>query len=108
MSRNLLRSDSVQFRFNRSTARQSFFRKLSMPVPLVVIDVVGLTYSMLGPNTPHLQWLAREGFARPMGTVLPAVTCTAQSTILTGLTPGGHGAVANGWYFRDLSEVWFW
>ena len=79
-----------------------------MPAPLVVIDVVGLTYSMLGANTPHLQRLAREGFARPMGTVLPAVTCTAQSTILTGLTPGGHGVVANGWYFRDLSEVWFW
>ncbi|MDB5387261.1 MAG: type phosphodiesterase/nucleotide pyrophosphatase [Planctomycetaceae bacterium] len=79
-----------------------------MPVPLVVIDVVGLTYSMLGPNTPHLQWLAREGFARPMGTVLPAVTCTAQSTILTGLPPSEHGIVANGWYFRDLSEVWFW
>jgi predicted AlkP superfamily pyrophosphatase or phosphodiesterase len=79
-----------------------------MPAPLVVIDVVGLTHSMLGANTPHLQRLAREGFSRPMGTVLPAVTCTAQSTILTGLTPGGHGVVANGWYFRDLSEVWFW
>jgi predicted AlkP superfamily pyrophosphatase or phosphodiesterase len=79
-----------------------------MPVPLVVINVVGLTHSMLGPNTPHLQWLAREGFSRPMGTVFPAVTCTAQSTILTGLTPSGHGAVANGWYFRDQSEVWFW
>jgi predicted AlkP superfamily pyrophosphatase or phosphodiesterase len=81
---------------------------MSMPAPLVVIDVVGLTHSMLGANTPHLQWLAREGFSRPMGTVLPAVTCTTQSTILTGLTPSGHGAVANGWYFRDLSEVWFW
>jgi predicted AlkP superfamily pyrophosphatase or phosphodiesterase len=79
-----------------------------MPVPLVVINVVGLTHSMLGPNTPHLQWLAREGFSRPLGTVFPAVTCTAQSTILTGLTPSGHGAVANGWYFRDQSEVWFW
>jgi len=22
--------------------------------------------------------------------------------------PSGHGAVANGWYFRDLSEVWLW
>ncbi|MCD6043329.1 MAG: alkaline phosphatase family protein, partial [Burkholderiales bacterium] len=24
------------------------------------------------------------------------------------LPPSGHGAVANGWYFRDLSEVWLW
>lgn len=79
-----------------------------MPAPLVVINVVGLTHAMIGPNTPHLQWLAREGFSRPLGTVLPAVTCTAQSTILTGLPPRDHGIVANGWYFRDLSEVWFW
>lgn len=76
--------------------------------PLVIINVVGLTHSMLGPDTPHLQQLASDGFARPMGTVLPAVTCTAQSTLLTGLLPSAHGIVANGWYFRDLSEVWFW
>lgn len=76
--------------------------------PLVVINVVGLTHSMLGPDTPHLQQLASDGFARPMGTVLPAVTCTAQSTLLTGMPPSAHGIVANGWYFRDLSEVWFW
>ena len=36
------------------------------------------------------------------------MTCTAQSTLVTGLMPSGHGAVANGWYFRDLSEVWLW
>ena len=41
-------------------------------------------------------------------TVTPAVTCTAQSTLVTGLMPSGHGAVANGWYFRDLREVLLW
>ncbi len=76
--------------------------------PLVVIDIVGLTHDMLGANTPNIQGVAREGFARPLGTVLPAVTCTAQSTILTGLLPREHGIVANGWYFRDLAEVGFW
>jgi predicted AlkP superfamily pyrophosphatase or phosphodiesterase len=76
--------------------------------PLVVIDVVGLTHDMLGPNTPHLAGLARDGFACPMSTVLPAVTCSAQSTILTGLLPRDHGIVGNGWYFRDLAEVGFW
>jgi predicted AlkP superfamily pyrophosphatase or phosphodiesterase len=63
---------------------------------------------MLGPMTPNIGRLAREGFASPMGTVLPAVTCSAQSTILTGLLPRDHGIVANGWYFRDLAEVGFW
>jgi predicted AlkP superfamily pyrophosphatase or phosphodiesterase len=79
-----------------------------MPKPVVLINVVGLTPDMLGPNTPHLQRLANDGFARPMGTVLPAVTCSAQTTLLTGLLPREHGIVANGWYFRDLAEVLFW
>jgi predicted AlkP superfamily pyrophosphatase or phosphodiesterase len=76
--------------------------------PLVVIDVVGLTHDMLGPDAQNLARLARDGFARPLSTVLPAVTCSAQSTILTGLLPRDHGIVGNGWYFRDLSEIGFW
>lgn len=79
-----------------------------MTRPLVILNIVGLTHDMLGPNTPNLKRLADEGFARPMGTVLPAVTCSAQSTMLTGTLPSEHGIVANGWYFRDLSEVWLW
>jgi predicted AlkP superfamily pyrophosphatase or phosphodiesterase len=79
-----------------------------MTKPLVVIDVVGLTYAHLGAHTPNISRLAGEGFARPLGAVLPAVTCSAQATLLTGLPPSEHGIVANGWYFRDLAEVWFW
>jgi predicted AlkP superfamily pyrophosphatase or phosphodiesterase len=76
--------------------------------PLVVINVVGLTYDLIGEHTPNLKRLANDGFARPMSTVLPAVTCSAQSTILTGQMPRDHGIVGNGWYFRDLAEVLFW
>ncbi len=79
-----------------------------MTRPLVLLNVVGLTPSLLGPNTPHINALANRGFAAPLGTVLPAVTCTAQATILTGKLPREHGIVANGWYFRDLAEVLFW
>lgn len=38
----------------------------------------------------------------------PAVTCSAQSTYLTGSTPAAHGIVGNGWYNRELAEVHFW
>ncbi len=76
--------------------------------PTLVILVVGLTPALLGRHTPHLQRLAAKGGLRPLATVTPAVTCTVQSTLLTGLPPSGHGAVANGWYFRDLAEVWLW
>ncbi|QGJ69997.1 Type I phosphodiesterase/nucleotide pyrophosphatase [Planctomycetales bacterium 10988] len=79
-----------------------------MAKPLVVINVVGLCMDQIGPDTPHLRAFAEEGFACPMGTVLPAVTCSAQATMLTGKLPREHGIVGNGWYFRDLSEVLFW
>ncbi|WP_437652944.1 alkaline phosphatase family protein [Sorangium sp. So ce1182] len=74
----------------------------------VVLNVVGLTGELLGDATPNLNRLAREGVMRPLQTVLPAVTCTVQSTFTTGLLPSGHGCVANGWYFRDIAEVNLW
>jgi len=76
--------------------------------PTLVILAVGLSPALVGAFTPNLQRLAARGALRPLDTVVPAVTCTVQSTLLTGLAPSGHGIVANGWYFRDLSEVWLW
>ncbi len=75
---------------------------------LAVIDVVGLSPDLLGPHTPHLNALAADGFQATLGTVLPAVTCSVQSTFLTGLLPRDHGIVGNGWYFRDRAEVLLW
>ncbi|GAA1271118.1 alkaline phosphatase family protein [Sphaerisporangium rubeum] len=75
--------------------------------PLVVLDVVGLTPRLL-EHMPKLRKVAEQGFQAPLGTVLPAVTCSVQSTFLTGETPAGHGIVGNGWYFRDLGEVLLW
>src|SRR6185369_8872019 len=79
-----------------------------MTKPLVVLNVVGLAPEHVGVDTPNIAALAQRGFMRPLGTVLPAVTCSAQSTILTGALPREHGIVGNGWYFRDLAEVMFW
>jgi len=75
--------------------------------PLLVIDVVGLTPGLLA-HTPRLAALGQAGFTASLGTVLPAVTCPAQATMLTGQLPRDHGIVANGWYWRDLAEVMFW
>jgi len=74
---------------------------------LVVLDVVGLTPRMLS-HMPAVAALAERGFQARLGTVLPAVTCSVQSTLLTGVLPSEHGVVGNGWYFRDLGEVHFW
>lgn len=74
---------------------------------LLVLDVVGLTPRLLA-HMPRLRALAGRGFQARLGTVLPAVTCSAQSTFLTGALPAEHGVVGNGWYFRDLGEVFLW
>jgi len=74
----------------------------------LVILVVGLSPALVGEHTPHLKKLSQRGALRPLKAVTPAVTCTAQSTLLTGLQPSDHGIVGNGWYFRDLAEVWLW
>ncbi len=73
-----------------------------------VIDVVGLTGSLIGADTPRLAALARAGTLRPIRPAFPAVTCTAQANYVTGRAPAGHGIVGNGWYDRTLAEVQFW
>src|SRR5205823_6867108 len=83
-----------------------------MPMtPLLVLNVVGLTRDLLTrypQRAKNIAALASEGGSCLLGTVLPAVTTTVQSTFLTGLMPREHGVVANGWYFRELAEVHFW
>ena len=74
---------------------------------LVCINAVGLTPRALA-HMPRLQRLAADGFQAQLDPVLPAVTCSVQSTMLTGLPPSEHGIVGNGWYFRDLGEVFLW
>ena len=76
--------------------------------PVLAMIVVGLTPRHLGPLTPRLSALAREGGMATLDTVTPAVTCSAQATLMTGMLPQDHGIVGNGWLFRDQMEVLLW
>lgn len=69
-----------------------------------VLNVVGLTPALL-PYAPRISEL---GQAVSWSPPVPAVTCTVQATLLTGLTPAKHGIVGNGWYERESAEVRFW
>jgi predicted AlkP superfamily pyrophosphatase or phosphodiesterase len=73
-----------------------------------VINVVGLTESLIGQQTPNILAFRQRGSLSHIIPAFPAVTCTAQSNYLTGKTPSEHGIVANGWYNRELAEVHFW
>ena len=76
--------------------------------PLVVLNIVGLTPALLGAHSPNLNQLINSGYLAELAGVFPAVTCSAQASMLTGALPSQHGIVANGWYFRDLAEIGFW
>jgi predicted AlkP superfamily pyrophosphatase or phosphodiesterase len=73
-----------------------------------VINVVGLTDALIGEHTPRIREFVARGDKASIEPAFPAVTCTAQSTYLTGTTPHAHGIVGNGWYNRELAEVQFW
>ncbi|MEL7160619.1 MAG: nucleotide pyrophosphatase/phosphodiesterase family protein [Bacteroidota bacterium] len=73
-----------------------------------ILNVVGLSPALIGEHTPFLQRWSRERNTAIIEPVLPAVTCTAQSTYLTGKLPTEHGIVANGWLFRDEQEIKLW
>lgn len=74
----------------------------------VVFNVVALSQRLIGEHTPFLKKWMEKGKSATIRPVLPAVTCSVQSTYLTGKWPRDHGIVGNGWYCRDESEVKFW
>ncbi len=74
----------------------------------VVIDIVGLSSSVIGEYMPFLQQYLEKRHLTKIKPMLPAVTTTAQSCYLTGKYPTDHGIVGNGWYDRQDAEVKFW
>lgn len=74
----------------------------------VVIDIVGLSSSLIGKHTPFLKKYSESKSLARIAPMLPAVTTSVQSTYVTGKLPRDHGIVGNGWYDRMDCEVKFW
>ena len=74
---------------------------------IAVLNVVGLTKSVLAEMPRLRDWAAGQE-VQSFKPAFPAVTCTAQSSYLTGKSVGEHGIVGNGWYDREAAEVKFW
>ena len=80
------------------------------PQPVALLEVVGLTPRLMR-FAPRLRAWADEHGQRELEPVFPAVTCSVQSTMLTGRPvggPEGHGVVGNGWFDRRLAEIHSW
>ena len=78
-----------------------------MPHRTAVIDLVALTEEQL-KDMPRLSAIMQHGAQSRIQPPLPAVTCTCQSTMLTGTMPCQHGVVGNGWHDRESAETRFW
>jgi len=74
----------------------------------VVIDIVGLSSSIIGSHTPFLSEYISSRKLQPILPMLPAVTTSVQSTYITGKWPSEHGIVGNGWYDKTDVEIKFW
>ena len=76
---------------------------------IVIIDVVGLEKRHISSDlTPNIYQISEEGQLRKLQPVFPAVTCTVQSSILSGAYPHEHGIISNGIYDRKNYSVSFW
>ncbi len=75
---------------------------------VAVLNIVGLSKSLLGANAPGMTAFAEKHGLQTYKPAFPALTTTAQSSIITGTPPEKHGIVANGWYDRESAEVRFW
>ena len=74
----------------------------------VVIDIVGLSTSVIGEHTPFLLHFIAKNKLTHIKPSFPAVTTTSQSCYVTGKNPDEHGIVGNGWYDREANEMKFW
>ncbi|WP_010180836.1 nucleotide pyrophosphatase/phosphodiesterase family protein [Aquimarina agarilytica] len=75
----------------------------------VVINVVGLTSKILENKELFIsKWCTDNKKIATIDPVLPAVTCSVQTTYITGQWPSKHGIIGNGWYNKEQSEVQFW
>jgi len=74
----------------------------------VVIDIVGLSASVIGGHTPFIKSYVAQKNMAAIEPMLPAVTTSVQSTYVTGKWPSEHGIVGNGWYDHQDCEIKFW
>lgn len=74
----------------------------SKPKTLVVL-AAALGWNLLETHKPATKIRFRPVAPGPLSLTVPA-----QATLRTALPPSRHGAVASGWFHRDLARPFFW
>ena len=76
---------------------------------VIIIDIVGLEKRHISEAlTPNITKISQGGETRNLETVFPAVTCTVQSSLLSGTYPEVHGIISNGLFDKQNYAVSFW
>ena len=76
---------------------------------VIIIDIVGLEKRHISEAlTPNISKISQGGETRNLETVFPAVTCTVQSSLLSGTYPEVHGIISNGLFDKQNYAVSFW
>jgi predicted AlkP superfamily pyrophosphatase or phosphodiesterase len=76
---------------------------------VIIIDIVGLEKRHISETqTPNISKISQGGETKNLETVFPAVTCTVQSSLLSGTYPEVHGIISNGLFDKQNYAVSFW
>jgi predicted AlkP superfamily pyrophosphatase or phosphodiesterase len=78
-----------------------------MPEYVVLLSIPGLRREDVD-SMPRLKALTAAGDRAELAPGFPAVTCSVQANMTTGLPPSEHGVIANGFYWRDKQTVEMW
>ena len=78
-----------------------------MPDHVVLLSIPALRQQDVA-FMPRLQSLVGAGDAAELVPGFPALTCTVQANMTTGLPPSEHGVVANGFYWPEQQTVEMW
>ena len=76
---------------------------------LIFLSIPGLRPTDIDrTTTPTLFRWATSGAACELTPTFPCLTSPVQATMWTGVAPGDHGVIANGFFHRDRGVVEFW
>jgi len=78
-----------------------------MPDHVVLLSIPALRQQDVA-FMPRLQSLVGAGDVAELVPGFPALTCTVQANMTTGLPPSEHGVVANGFYWPEQQAVEMW
>ena len=75
---------------------------------IILLSIPGLTRQHIEEIKPNnLSRIIEKNFTSLVPT-FPAVTCSVQSSILTGAYPSDHGIISNGYFDKTYKQVNFW